>query len=184
MEWQAVVDSLDGQYKPLTEGTEKDQKLTCQINRLRAQIWIPDLPKTNTVKVKVVSMHSMKEWKFISQHSYHLGTRCRCVVRFTPWPLYRRRKSQRYPLNRRLGVLQSRAQRFGKERNLFPLPKAGPRHIGATGRLIIWRPLKPTLFRLPRPRTGMATLFEHECPNCGKFWEKWFLFPMGILISK
>ena len=38
-------------------------------------------------------------------------------------------------------------------------PAAGPRHVGALCRLIIWRPLKPIFFKLSRPKTGLATLF-------------------------
>jgi hypothetical protein len=40
------------------------------------------------------------------------------VVNFTPWPLYSRVKSPRYPLDRRLGGPQSRSGRFGEEKIL------------------------------------------------------------------
>jgi hypothetical protein len=51
-----------------------------------------------------------------------LGTRWRCVVSFTTWPLYPRRKSSRYPLNRRVGGPQSRSGRSGEEKKYLSLP--------------------------------------------------------------
>jgi hypothetical protein len=47
------------------------------------------------------------------------------VVSFTPRPLYSRRKSPRYPLDRRLGGPQSRSGRSRKEKNSQPPPPAG-----------------------------------------------------------
>jgi hypothetical protein len=38
--------------------------------------------------------------------------------------------------------------------------RACPRYVGAPGRLVIWRPLKLTFFKLFRPRTGLANLFR------------------------
>jgi hypothetical protein len=52
----------------------------------------------------------------IDPHFLHLGTSWRWVVKFTPRPLYPRGKSPRYPLDRRLGGLQSRSGRFGEEK--------------------------------------------------------------------
>jgi hypothetical protein len=42
------------------------------------------------------------------------------VVNFTPWPLYPREKSPRYPLDRRLGGPQSRSGRFGEVKIIDP----------------------------------------------------------------
>jgi hypothetical protein len=41
------------------------------------------------------------------------------VVSFTPLPLYSRRKSTRYQLDRRLGGSQSRYGLYGVEKNLL-----------------------------------------------------------------
>jgi hypothetical protein len=46
-----------------------------------------------------------------------LGTRRRWVVSFTPRPLYLPVKELLYPLDRRLGGLQSRSGRGGEEKN-------------------------------------------------------------------
>jgi Fe-S cluster biosynthesis and repair protein YggX len=51
-----------------------------------------------------------------------LGASWRWVVSFTPWPLYPQKKSPCYPLDRRLGGLQSRSGRRGEEKNFQPLP--------------------------------------------------------------
>jgi hypothetical protein len=55
-----------------------------------------------------------------------LGTRCRWVVSFTPWPLYPQGKSPWYPLDRRLGGPQSRSGRGGEEKNSQPAPGIEP----------------------------------------------------------
>jgi hypothetical protein len=39
---------------------------------------------------------------------------------------------------------------------VLSVTRAGPRILGIPGRLIIWRPLKPILFKLFRPMTGLA----------------------------
>jgi hypothetical protein len=59
----------------------------------------------------------MGKWRYSSSF-LDLGTRWRRVVSFTPLPLYPRKKSPRYPLDRRLGGLQSRSGRCGEEKNL------------------------------------------------------------------
>jgi hypothetical protein len=50
-----------------------------------------------------------------------LGSRRRWVVSFTPRPLYPQGKNPWYPLDRRLGGLQSRSGRGGEEKNSQPL---------------------------------------------------------------
>jgi hypothetical protein len=52
----------------------------------------------------------------IDPHFLDLGTRWRWMVSFTPRPLYTRRKSPRYPLDRRLGGTQSPSGRHGEEK--------------------------------------------------------------------
>jgi hypothetical protein len=52
----------------------------------------------------------------------YLGTRWRRVVSFTRRPLYPQGKSLWYPLDRRLGGVQSRSGRGGEEKNSQPLP--------------------------------------------------------------
>jgi hypothetical protein len=39
------------------------------------------------------------------------------------------RKELRYPLNRRLGELRSRSERFGEEENFFPVLEFEPRIV-------------------------------------------------------
>jgi hypothetical protein len=51
-----------------------------------------------------------------------LGTRWKWVVSFTPRPLHPWGKSPNYPLERRLGVPQSRSGRCGVKKNHFSLP--------------------------------------------------------------
>jgi hypothetical protein len=53
----------------------------------------------------------------------YLGTRLRCVVSFTPRPLYPQGKELYYSLDRRLGCSQSRSGRDGEEKNSQPLPR-------------------------------------------------------------
>jgi hypothetical protein len=55
-----------------------------------------------------------------------LGTRWRCVVSFTPQPLYRQGKSPWYTLDRRLGGPLSRSGRGSEEKNSQPLQGIKP----------------------------------------------------------
>jgi len=48
------------------------------------------------------------------------------VVSFTPQPLYSQGKILWYPLDRRLGGLQSRSECGGEEKNSQPPPGIGP----------------------------------------------------------
>jgi hypothetical protein len=57
----------------------------------------------------------------IAPHILDLGTRCRWVVSFTPWPLYSHGNSPWYPLHRWLGGPQSQSGRGGEEKNSQPL---------------------------------------------------------------
>jgi hypothetical protein len=52
----------------------------------------------------------------IDPHFLDFGTSWRCVVSFTPRPLYPRDKSLRYPLDRRLGGPHSRFGRHKEEK--------------------------------------------------------------------
>jgi hypothetical protein len=47
----------------------------------------------------------------------NFGTRCRRVLSVTHWPLKPQGESHRYPLDRRLGELQSRYGLFGEKKN-------------------------------------------------------------------
>jgi hypothetical protein len=63
----------------------------------------------------------------VQLHSFFdLGTRWRCVVSFTPRPLYPQGKSPWYALDRRLGGPQSRSGRSDVEKNSQPLPGLEP----------------------------------------------------------
>jgi hypothetical protein len=53
---------------------------------------------------------------------FNLGTRLRWVVGFTPRPLYPQDTSRRYPLDRRLGRLQSLSGRDGEEKKPHHCP--------------------------------------------------------------
>jgi hypothetical protein len=68
----------------------------------------------------------------IDPHFLHLGTSWRWVVNFTHRPLYPRRKSPRYPLERRFGGPQSRSGRSGEEKILDPRLELWP--LGRPGR--------------------------------------------------
>jgi hypothetical protein len=55
------------------------------------------------------------------------------------------------------------------------MSRAGLRHVGTLGRLINWlslcrliicHPLKPTFFKLFRPRTGLVNIFKGGCQIC------------------
>jgi hypothetical protein len=54
----------------------------------------------------------------IAPRIFNIGPRWRWVVSFTPWPLYPRRKSPQYPVDRRLGGPQSRSWRGGEEKKI------------------------------------------------------------------
>jgi hypothetical protein len=58
-----------------------------------------------------------------------LGTRWRRVVSFTHRSLYPQGKSRRYPLDKRLGGLQSRSGRSGENKAPKPLPGLEPPNI-------------------------------------------------------
>jgi hypothetical protein len=57
---------------------------------------------------------------------FDFGSRWRCVVSFTPRPLYPQGKSPWYPLDRRMGGPQSRSGCNGEEKNFQPLPGLEP----------------------------------------------------------
>jgi hypothetical protein len=62
----------------------------------------------------------MGDWIYIDPHFLDLGTNWRWVVSFTSLPLYPRRKSPGYLMDRRLGGPQSRSGRRGEEKFLDP----------------------------------------------------------------
>jgi hypothetical protein len=68
----------------------------------------------------------------------YLGIRWRWVVRFTPRPLYPQGKSTLYPLDRRLGRLQSRSGRGGEEKNPQPPPGIEPQKPDRPARSPDW----------------------------------------------
>jgi hypothetical protein len=83
------------------------------------------------IKYKVVSVltqlsdtswRHMGEWRY-SSTILDLDTKWKWVVSFMLRPLYRRGKNPRYPLDRKLGVVQSRSGRCGVQKNLLPLPE-------------------------------------------------------------
>jgi hypothetical protein len=68
----------------------------------------------------LIKHHAMKMYwgsGGIDPHILDLSTRWRLVVRLPPMPLYIQRKSPRYPLDRWLGVPQSRSGRGGEGKN-------------------------------------------------------------------
>jgi hypothetical protein len=99
-------------------------------------LWIYELLVWQGWKVKVklslclTKHHSMKTYwgsGDISSRILDLGTRWRWVFSFTPRPLYLQGKSPWYPLDRRLGGIQSPVwRRWSREK--FPAP-AGNRTL-------------------------------------------------------
>jgi hypothetical protein len=61
----------------------------------------------------------------VEQRTYQYPCRWRCVVKFTPQPLYTGKESL-YPLNRRLVGLQRWSGCFGEERNMLGLQGLKP----------------------------------------------------------
>jgi hypothetical protein len=98
-----------------------------------------------------------------------LGTRWRWVVSFTPLPPYSHGNSPLYPLDRRLGGLQSRSVCCGERKNLPPDGNRTPADQSVARRYIDWpirlRSCNHTEITLPavikwlsRSRYGMACL--------------------------
>jgi len=61
------------------------------------------------------------------------------------------------------------------------LGRASPKHMGAIGRLIIWCPLKPIYFKIFRPWTGQANIYEGVHKNCRYFSEKFMCRNLSLL---
>jgi hypothetical protein len=83
------------------------------------------LIKGKVVPVLLTEHHAMKDYwgnGGIVPRILDLSTRLRWMVSFTPRPLYPNEKKIWYPLDRRLGGLQSRSGGGGKEKNSQPLP--------------------------------------------------------------
>jgi len=64
----------------------------------------------------------MGEWMYSSTYIHDLSTRWRWLVSFASRPLYHRGKSQWYPMDRRLGGLQSRCRHSGSEERKIHAP--------------------------------------------------------------
>ena len=67
----------------------------------------------------------------------NLGTRQKCVVNFTPWPLFPWDKKTQYPLNAGLGGSQSYSGHFVEKKYLQALPRfshelSSPQHSHCT----------------------------------------------------
>jgi hypothetical protein len=125
-------------------------------------------------------MKTYREWRYSSTILY-FGTRWRCVVNFTPRPLYPRWKSLQYQLDRRLGRPMSRSQRCD-EINLLSLPGTEPQFLGRSAqRLSLYR-LKYFLVRvhlctvkLMCTRSVKLVLCKVWASSCGheSWWEVW-----------
>jgi hypothetical protein len=87
------------------------------------------LQESHVTRKKVkLSLCLTKHWGSggIAPRIIHLGNRRRRAVSFTPRPLYPQGKSPWYPLDRRLGGLQSRSGRSSKEKISVPPPGIEP----------------------------------------------------------
>jgi hypothetical protein len=101
----------------------KHFKTSVMIVGLRTVFGIWDLPVNGKGKkgkvapvlnrLSTVPWRHVREWRYSSTILY-FGAGWRWVVSFTPWSLYSRGKSARYPLDRRLGGLQNRPGRLEK----------------------------------------------------------------------
>ena len=97
--------------------------VTCYIMQIRIPVYhyIEYYNRTD-IKVKelgfftVYSMKACRRSRGVAPHILNVGTRWKRVITFTSRPL-----CPRCPLNRRLGGLQTRSERFGGEKNLLSL---------------------------------------------------------------
>jgi len=80
------------------------------------------------------------------------------VVTFMPWPLYSRRKSTRYSLNRRMSGSQSQSTLFEGEKNLLPLLE------------VEWRLLCCTFRSSVNKGTAQCRLFNALCFLITNLW--------------
>jgi hypothetical protein len=98
----------------------------------------------------------------------NLGTRWRWMVSFTPWALYTRGKSPRYPLDRRFGGPQSLSERGGEEKNSYhsPYRELNPGHQACS--------LVPMLTELPRLFTLLKDQLSHKHKTNISVPEKWY----------
>jgi len=79
-------------------------------------------------KAVFFSVSAIELHKGSSGSAPHIPNRGRWVVNFATQSLHHQEESQ-YLLNRKLGVLQTRAESFGKEKNFLLLPGLKPRTI-------------------------------------------------------
>jgi hypothetical protein len=98
----------------------------------------------------------------IDPHFLDLGTSWRWVVSFTPRSLYRRGRSPRYPLDRRLSGPQSQSGRFGEEKIL-----------GSTG---TWTPTPRS--SSPKPVAIPTALSPLKWMQMAFVITKWYFFPL------
>jgi len=72
--------------------------------------------------------HSEDKWGSTgtAAHIINLGPRWRLVVSFIPWLLYPWQKSPQYPLDRRMGQLQSQSRHTGEKKKIPALPEIKP----------------------------------------------------------
>jgi hypothetical protein len=121
--------------------TQTDKKKTIQWHCLNTKLvqnstgwrfWARNIVcSIDRVKIIPVLYHAMKTYWGSGgtvPRILDVGTRWRWVVCFTPRPFYPQRKSPRYPLDRRLGGLQSRSGRGGEEKNWQPAPGIEPQN--------------------------------------------------------
>jgi hypothetical protein len=67
-------------------------------------------------------------------------------MNFTAHPLFPRRRSPRYPLDRMLDGPQYRPERFGEEKNILTLPEIESRTLGSPVRSLVSVPTQLSLF--------------------------------------
>jgi hypothetical protein len=102
--------------------------------------WIWTRAVLEKVKLSLCFWLSTTPWRRIGRvevwlHSFfHLGTRWRWVITFTPRTLCPQGKCPWYPLKRRLGGPHSRSGRGGEEKNSQPLPALEPPTIQPVAR--------------------------------------------------
>jgi hypothetical protein len=91
------------------------------IIRCTDTFWSPYIMQKETA-VPVHTLKAKTRSRFIYPFVFNLSTRQSWEVSFTFRPIYHRRKSRQYEMNRRIGGHDTRSGRFGKEKNLLSMP--------------------------------------------------------------